>query len=128
VFCRGVWRLLCGTGIGALIALEGAQARDDGTLFLVDLLRKANHRVAELEKLASTNTNKEALAAARKSLNVIVSEGSTSLHFYTVVEITLDTQGCVYVCMRVMCKCCSDRDSGQGAGLHKQPGHAQHCP
>lgn len=65
------------SGIGALIALEGAQVRDDCTLFLVDLLRKAKHRVDELEKslqLASSNTNKEALAAARKSLNVIVSE------------------------------------------------------
>lgn len=92
--------MLCGTGIGALIALEGAQARDDGTLFLVDLLRKANHRVDELEKLASTNTNKEALAAARKSLNVIVSEGSTPIHFYTVVEITQHLWMCVrmYTC------------------------------
>jgi hypothetical protein len=107
-FCRGVWRLLYGTGIGALIALEGAQVRDDGTLYLVDLLRKANHRVNELEKSLQLASNKEALAAARKSLNVIVSEGSASLHFQW-WRSSLTHNMSLYVCMYVIAMETADR-------------------
>jgi hypothetical protein len=74
--------------------LEGAQVRDDCTLFLVDLLRKAQLGIAELEKslqLASNNNNnKGALAAACRSLGLIAAQGNAHIHPLTVAVVQGD--------------------------------------
>ena len=97
-----VCRVPCGTGIGTL---EGPQVRDDCTLFLVDLLRKAKLGIVELEKslqLASTNNNnKGALAAACRSLGLIAAQGNALIRPLTVAVVRVDqitlTETMVYV-------------------------------